>query len=97
MQHVLFYIFDFLLILICRYRKGRGLIEMSLRLRSIARHGARIDRYAVERTRVGGARLMRVEPGEARCLFYGSLSTGPRTEKGRARIGRGATAAVARL
>jgi hypothetical protein len=38
------------------------------------------------RTRAGGACLVRVEPGKARCRFHGGLSTGPRTEEGRARI-----------
>jgi hypothetical protein len=30
------------------------------------------------RTRAGGACLVRVEPGKARCRFHGGLSTGPR-------------------
>ena len=30
--------------------------------------------------------LVRAEPGKARCRFHGGLSTGPRTEAGRARI-----------
>jgi hypothetical protein len=38
------------------------------------------------RTRAGGACLVRVEPGKARSRFHGGLSTGPRTEQGRARI-----------
>jgi hypothetical protein len=38
------------------------------------------------RTRAGGACLVRPEPGKARCRFHGGLSTGPRTEEGRARI-----------
>ena len=38
------------------------------------------------RTRVGGACLVRAEPGKARCRFHGGLSTGTRTEEERARI-----------
>jgi hypothetical protein len=38
------------------------------------------------RTRAGGACVMRVEFGKARCRFHGGLSTGPKTEAGRARI-----------
>jgi len=38
------------------------------------------------RIRAGGACLVRAEPDKARCRFHGGLSTGPRTEEGRARI-----------
>jgi hypothetical protein len=38
------------------------------------------------KTRVGGSCLVRAEPGKARCRFHGGLSTGPKTELGRARI-----------
>ena len=38
------------------------------------------------KTRVGGACLVRAEPGMERCRFHGGLSTGPKTEAGRARI-----------
>ncbi len=38
------------------------------------------------KTRAGGACLVRAEPGKARCRFHGGLSTGPKTEAGRARI-----------
>lgn len=39
------------------------------------------------RTRAGGHCTMRVEPGKHRCRLHGGLSTGPKTAKGRARIG----------
>jgi hypothetical protein len=38
------------------------------------------------KNRAGWSCLMRVEPGKARCRFHGGLSTGPKTEAGRARI-----------
>jgi hypothetical protein len=38
------------------------------------------------KTRAGGRCLVRVELGSARCRFHGGLSTGPKTEGGRARI-----------
>jgi hypothetical protein len=38
------------------------------------------------RTRAGGTCIVRVEFGKARCRFHGGLSTGPKTEAGRARI-----------
>jgi hypothetical protein len=38
------------------------------------------------KTRAGGACLVRAEPGKPRCHFHGGLSTGPKTEAGRARI-----------
>jgi hypothetical protein len=38
------------------------------------------------KTRAGGTCLVRVEFGKARCRFHGGLSTGPKTEAGRARI-----------
>lgn len=38
------------------------------------------------RTRKGTACLVRVEPGKRRCRFHGGLSTGPKTEEGKARI-----------
>jgi hypothetical protein len=38
------------------------------------------------KTRAGGRCLVRVELGKARCRFHGGLSTGPKTEAGRARI-----------
>ncbi|MFZ2081300.1 MAG: HGGxSTG domain-containing protein [Xanthobacteraceae bacterium] len=38
------------------------------------------------KTRAGGACMVRVEFGKARCRFHGGLSTGPKTEAGRARI-----------
>src|SRR5580693_5837131 len=38
------------------------------------------------KTRAGGTCLVRVEFGRARCRFHGGLSTGPKTETGRARI-----------
>jgi hypothetical protein len=38
------------------------------------------------KTRAGGRCLVRVELGKARCRFHGGLSTGPKTETGRARI-----------
>ena len=38
------------------------------------------------KTRAGGACLVTVELGKARCRFHGGLSTGPKTEAGRARI-----------
>lgn len=38
------------------------------------------------KTRAGGRCLVRVEAGRARCRFHGGLSTGPKTEAGRARI-----------
>jgi hypothetical protein len=37
-------------------------------------------------TRAGGTCKVRVEFGKARCRFHGGLSTGPKTEAGRARI-----------
>ena len=38
------------------------------------------------KTRAGGSCVVRVERGKARCRFHGGLSTGPKTEAGRARI-----------
>jgi hypothetical protein len=38
------------------------------------------------KTRAGGTCMVRVEFGKARCRFHGGLSTGPKTEVGRARI-----------
>lgn len=38
------------------------------------------------KTRAGGGCLVRAEPGRRRCRFHGGLSTGPKTEVGRARI-----------
>jgi hypothetical protein len=38
------------------------------------------------KTRAGGTCMVRVEFGKARCRFHGGLSTGPKTEAGRARI-----------
>src|ERR1700751_3463183 len=38
------------------------------------------------KTRVGRPCRMRVEFGKARCRLHGGLSTGPKTEAGRARI-----------
>jgi hypothetical protein len=38
------------------------------------------------KTRAGGSCMVRVEDGKARCRFHGGLSTGPKTESGRARI-----------
>ena len=38
------------------------------------------------KTRAGGTCLVRVELGKARCRLHGGLSTGPKTESGRARI-----------
>src|SRR5215471_9744674 len=38
------------------------------------------------KTRAGGTSMVRVEFGKARCRFHGGLSTGPKTEAGRARI-----------
>ena len=38
------------------------------------------------KTRAGGRCLVRVELGKARCRFHGGLSTGPKSEVGRARI-----------
>jgi hypothetical protein len=38
------------------------------------------------KTRAGGTCRVRVEFGKARCRFHGGLSTGPKTEAGRARI-----------
>jgi hypothetical protein len=38
------------------------------------------------KTRAGRPCRMRVEFGKARCRFHGGLSTGPKTEAGRARI-----------
>jgi hypothetical protein len=38
------------------------------------------------KTRAGGRCLVRVELGKGRCCFHGGLSTGPKTEAGRARI-----------
>jgi hypothetical protein len=38
------------------------------------------------KTRAGRPCGMRVEFGKARCRFHGGLSTGPKTEAGRARI-----------
>jgi hypothetical protein len=38
------------------------------------------------KTRAGGCRQVRVEPGKTRCRFRGGKSTGPKTEAGRARI-----------
>jgi hypothetical protein len=35
-------------------------------------------------TRAGGICQVRAEPGNARCRFHGGLSTGPKTETGRA-------------
>ena len=38
------------------------------------------------KTRAGGNCMVKVELGKARCRFHGGLSTGPKTEAGRARI-----------
>jgi hypothetical protein len=38
------------------------------------------------KTRAGGSCMVRVEFGKARCRFHGGLSTGPKTEAGRARV-----------
>ena len=38
------------------------------------------------RARMGAPCRARCEPGRGRCRFHGGLSTGPRTEEGRARI-----------
>jgi hypothetical protein len=38
------------------------------------------------KTRAGGTCMVRVEFGKERCRFHGGLSTGPKTEAGRARI-----------
>jgi hypothetical protein len=38
------------------------------------------------KTRAGHPCRVRAEPRNARCRFHGGLSTGPRTEAGRARI-----------
>ena len=38
------------------------------------------------KTRAGGTCMVRVEFGKARCRFHGGLSTGPKSEAGRARI-----------
>ena len=38
------------------------------------------------KTRAGGCRQVRAEPGKARCRFHGGRSTGPKTQAGRARI-----------
>src|ERR1700730_14206054 len=38
------------------------------------------------KTRAVGTCMVRVELGKARCRFHGGLSTGPKTEAGRARI-----------
>ena len=40
------------------------------------------------RTGAGGLCQVRAEPGKARCRFHGGLSTGSRTEEGRARISK---------
>lgn len=59
--------------------------------------GSRIQRVRIFRrkdfpkcgakTRAGGRCLVRAEPGKKRCRFHGGLSTGPKTEAGRIRIG----------
>src|SRR3954466_3933244 len=59
-------------------RNARPSPEPSSRRRDRPRCGAK--------TRAGGACLVRVEPGKARCRFHGGLSTGPKTEAGRNRI-----------
>jgi len=38
------------------------------------------------KTRAEAPCIMRVVPGKRRCRFHGGLSTGPKTEAGRARI-----------
>jgi hypothetical protein len=38
------------------------------------------------KTRAGGTCMVKVEFGKARCRFHGGLSTGPKSEAGRARI-----------
>jgi hypothetical protein len=47
---------------------------------------AKIDRAVAPRPERGGTCRVRVEFGKARCRFHGGLSTGPKTEAGRARI-----------
>jgi hypothetical protein len=60
-------------------RPGSAIIQMQvLRRKDRPRCGAK--------TRAGGRCLVRVEPGKRRCRFHGGLSTGPKTEAGRARI-----------
>jgi hypothetical protein len=48
------------------------------------------------KTRAGGTCLVRVEFGKARCRFHGGLSTGPKTEAGRAHC-RSPASTLARL
>jgi hypothetical protein len=40
------------------------------------------------RNRQGTPCIVRVEAGKRRCRFHGGLSTGPKTEEGRARIAK---------
>ena len=54
--------------------------DQRLRRRDHPRCGAR--------TRAGGICQVRAEPGKARCRFHGGLSTGSRTEEGRARASK---------
>ena len=61
--------------------------EMTLKSDRSAWRRKRKDRpLCGAKTRAGGTCLVRVEFGKARCRFHGGLSTGPKSEAGRARI-----------
>ncbi|WP_427026604.1 HGGxSTG domain-containing protein (plasmid) [Aureimonas ureilytica] len=69
-------------------RKGASCATLAAR--GLHGDGSPIDRRSRPlcgaKTRAGGECQMRVEPGKHRCRLHGGLSTGPRTEEGRARI-----------
>jgi hypothetical protein len=63
------------------------MLQMTLKSDRSAWRRKRKDRpLCGAKTRAGGTCLVRVERAKARCRFHGGLSTGPKTEAGRARI-----------
>jgi hypothetical protein len=63
------------------------MISYAALILSLRRQPRRKDRPRCgAKTRAGRPCRMRVEFAKARCRFHGGLSTGPKTEAGRARI-----------
>ena len=67
-----------------------GVVCEKMREKGLSDNGTPLPRkdrpYCGAKARSGGACKKRVIPGKTKCRYHGGLSTGPKTEEGKARI-----------
>lgn len=73
-----------LMIFLTSTTRARGRLLLPSRPNGVAKHRLRVICGA--KTRKGTPCRAKSEPGRRRCKFHGGMSTGPKTEEGKARI-----------